>query len=143
MAKLDFVHSGSITDSVYQAIQKGSRDFHHVRLPGRRAKSRRREPEHLTDLTDRIREGWANLNIPGGLAHRDLALLYQEVGCQSDPGEETQQSRCRAGDGFVRPWALCFHAEMSTDFFKGHFEPPALDKPVDDPYRREVGVGRQ
>ena len=77
MAKLDFVHSGSITDSVYQAIQKGSRDFHHVRLPGRRDTSHRRTREHLTDLTACFREGVANLTMPGGLANRALAMSYQ------------------------------------------------------------------
>ena len=48
---------------------------------------------------------------------------------QSDPGKQAQKERRGTSNRLVRPLALGFNAQMSTNFFKGDFKLPALHKP--------------
>ena len=58
---------------------------------------------------------------------------------QRDPRKQAQEQWGGAGNGFIRPLTLGFHAQMTARFFKGDFQLPALDKLGDN----ECGVRRR
>src|SRR3990172_8490616 len=62
---------------------------------------------------------------------------------QRNPREQAQQHRSRTGNGFIRPLALSFNAEMAPRFFKSDFDLPAHHKPFDNLVRSNGWVCTQ
>src|SRR5262249_30652211 len=54
------------------------------------------------------------------------------IGHQADKSKQPEESWCRASNRLVRPLPLGFPAQVPAPFFKGHFDIPAQDKPLDN-----------
>ena len=61
-----------------------------------------------------------------------MAASDEVVSPEGDQGEQRQQGRRGAGDGFVGPLALGLDAEVAPNLFERHFNRPAPDEPAQD-----------
>ena len=60
-----------------------------------------------------------------------------------DQGEQAQQDRGYAGNGWVGPLPLGFQAQMGTGLLKRHLDRPAHHDPVQDLLRGGVQIGTE
>src|SRR3990170_2020439 len=88
VSKLDFVHLGGITKGIHQTVNKSAWDFFDVGFATRCGKSRRGQPQFVTDPGDGIGEGGKVLGIPSRLTHRGGMLLAQEMSGEGHPRKE-------------------------------------------------------
>src|SRR5215207_6280284 len=100
-------------------------------------------PDLAADSGERVGEGWALLAIPSSRRDRQTLLEAEPGGQERDQGEQPEQTRCRTGDGQVRPLALGLDAEVVTHFPEGDFHLPALDEPGEDLQRIAGEVGTE
>src|SRR5882757_5998099 len=81
---------------------------------------------------DGVAEGEEGFWIPGCGPWFELSRLGEVVGPHSDDGEQAEQDRSGAQDGFVGPLTLGFDAEMGASFLEGDFDLPTADEPGED-----------
>src|SRR5215813_508481 len=93
--------------------------------------------------SNRIREGRRLFSIPGGRTNRLDFILDQTIGHQSYHREQSEERGRRSSNRQVVPLTLCLYSQMSAGFFKGHFHPPATDKPTKNLQRRMIKIGRK
>ena len=70
--------------------------------------------------------------IPSSLPDRKLAIHLGLMSQQGHPGEQAHQNRCCSSNGFIRPLALGFHAQMNAHFLESDFDLPTANKPLQD-----------
>src|SRR5215218_2849554 len=100
-------------------------------------------PDLTADSGERVGEGWALLAIPSSRRDRQTLLEAEPGGQERDQGAQPKQTRCRTGDGQVRPLALGLDAEVVTHVPEGDFHLPALDEPGEDLQRIAGEVGTE
>src|SRR5512133_400072 len=61
-----------------------------------------------------------------------MAASDEVVSPEGDKGEQRQQGRRGAGDGFVRPLALSFNTKVAPNLFERDLDRPAPDEPAQD-----------
>ena len=61
-----------------------------------------------------------------------MAASDEVVSPEGDKGEQRQQGRRGAGDGFVGPLALGLDTEVASDLFERDLDRPAPDEPAQD-----------
>jgi len=61
-----------------------------------------------------------------------MAASDEVVSPEGDKGEQRQQGRRGAGDGFVGPLALSFNTEVAPNLFERDLDRPAPDEPAQD-----------
>jgi hypothetical protein len=71
----------------------------------------------------RVAEGCVIFLVPTGLAHRQI-LWVEHLGHERHQAEKAKETGRGAFDGPVRPLALGFKTEASTQFFKGDLNRP-------------------
>ena len=72
-----------------------------------------------------------------------MAASDEVVSPEGDKGEQRQQGRRGAGDGFVGPLALSFDAEMGAGVLEGDLKLPAGDEPLKDINSSGVEIGTE
>src|SRR5712692_5435047 len=97
----------------------------------------------LTNERQRIRKGRQGFGIPGSLTGRKGLLTQQLLSKNGDQRKESQEGRCGAQNGQIRPLALRLHAQMGAHLMKGDFDRPTHDKPCQDLNRVGLLVGTQ
>ncbi len=70
-------------------------------------------------------------------------MIAQQVGCESYPGEQSQQHRSSTCYSEVRPLALGLHSKVGANFLESNFNPPAQREPMDDLNRVNRGLCTQ
>src|SRR5271163_240092 len=100
-------------------------------------------PQDAADGGDGVAEGRLVFVIPGGGMGTDnsAGFLHQSMRPDSDQRVESEQCRCRAQDGQVRPLPLCLDAQMFTNLLEGCLDPPAGHEKLKDRGGFEVKVG--
>lgn len=86
----------------------------------------------LTQISQRVGKRGQSVGRPGGLSNRKGWFAQELLSKHGDEGKESQQGRCRAQHGQIRPWALRLDAQMGAHFRKGHFDRPTHDSPCQD-----------
>jgi hypothetical protein len=112
--------SGSKSERIHKAIEKGSRNLNGIVFSGRHRK-KGGGPEMLTNESERIRKGGQGFAIPGRLTNRKRLLTQQLMSKNGDKRKECQQGGRGAHDRQIRPLALRLDAHMSTHLMKGDF----------------------
>ena len=67
-----------------------------------------------------------------GRSHDERLRPMKIVGPDGNEGVQTEQHRCRPGDGAIGPLPLCLDAKVTTDFGEGDLDSPASDEPGQD-----------
>ena len=89
--KLDFVHSGGVSQRFYKSFEQGRGDFHDIGFPFRQAKSLRRSPHMMTRQCDCVTERRFGLCVPGSGSQSSRTLPPQQLSGECNPGEQSQQ----------------------------------------------------
>jgi len=89
-----------------------------------------------------VTKGGFILDVPTGLAYRQISWVKQ-LGHDCHQAEDAKETRRGSFDGAVRPLALGFEAEESTQFFKRDFDVPTQSETDDDLPSRNVCIGAE
>src|SRR5215203_1653403 len=97
-----WLRSCGVAECVGDAVeQRGSEFLHLWRDLGR--EETLFPPDLTADSGERVGEGWALLAIPSSRRDRQTRLEAEPGGQERDQGEQPEQTRCRTGEGQLRP----------------------------------------
>jgi hypothetical protein len=144
MGSVRLCPSSSIRRSGNEGIEKRFGDFEQIGFFPRSSKSRISRPQVSAHPRQRSGARRSGFGIPGSLARGSgWGSRVEGMSDQPDPVEQAQRPRGRAGNGFVRPRTVGFHAQVAASRCQGDFQLPTLDKPGDEGQRFSGRVGRE
>src|SRR3954469_682727 len=97
----------------------------------------------MADAGESVAEGWQRFPVPARRAHRRHLGGIQFVGPERDQGEQAEEDRRGAVDGYVRPLPLGLHAEVAADLGECDLDRPATNEPAEDVERLRIEIGAE